>query len=79
RRRSTCSPAKPIPGTETGSSITSSSKAQKSAIDYNVFEGKEVTGLPRYKLTRGVVAIEENTIKTHEGHGEFVRREPVTA
>ncbi|MFF0951002.1 dihydropyrimidinase [Rhizobium leguminosarum] len=60
-------------------SKTISSKAQQSAIDYNVFEGKEVIGLPRYTLTRGVVAIEEGSIKTREGHGEFVRREPVTA
>ncbi|MGO4355636.1 dihydropyrimidinase [Rhizobium sp. RAF36] len=60
-------------------SKTISAKSQQSAIDYNVFEGKEVTGLPRYTLTRGVVAIEESTIKTREGHGEFVRREPFQA
>jgi dihydropyrimidinase len=58
---------------------TISAKTQQSAIDYNVFEGKEVTGLPRYTLTRGVVAIEEDAVKTREGHGEFVRREPMTA
>ena len=52
---------------------------QQSAIDYNVFEGKQVTGLPRYTLTRGVVAIEETTIKTREGHGAFVKREPFAA
>jgi dihydropyrimidinase len=56
-----------------------SSKSQQSSIDYNVFEGKEVTGLPRYTLTRGEVAIEESTIKTREGHGKFVRREPFQA
>ncbi len=60
-------------------SKTISAKRQQSAIDYNVFEGKEVTGLPRYTLTRGVVAIEESTIKTQEGHGQFVRREPFQA
>jgi dihydropyrimidinase len=60
-------------------SKTITAKNQQSAIDYNVFEGKEVTGLPRYTLTRGVVAIEEGTVKTRQGHGEFVRREPVTA
>jgi len=60
-------------------SKTISAKSQQSAIDYNVFEGKEVTGLPRYTLTRGVVAIEESTIKTQEGHGEFVKREPFQA
>ncbi|PYE37706.1 dihydropyrimidinase [Rhizobium sp. PP-F2F-G38] len=57
---------------------TISAKTQQSAIDYNVFEGKTVTGLPRYTLTRGVVAIEEDTVKTREGHGAFVRRPPVT-
>ncbi len=60
-------------------SKTISAKSQQSAIDYNVFEGKEVTGLPRYTLTRGVVAIEEGTVKTQEGHGKFVSREPFTA
>ena len=60
-------------------SKTISAKSQQSAIDYNVFEGKEVTGLPRYTLTRGVVAIEEATVKTREGHGQFVRREPFAA
>ncbi|WP_137131750.1 dihydropyrimidinase [Rhizobium sp. FY34] len=58
---------------------TISAKAQQSAIDYNVFEGKTVKGLPRYTLTRGVVAIEEGAIKTREGHGQFVSREPYPA
>ncbi|MFT4162525.1 dihydropyrimidinase [Shinella sp.] len=60
-------------------SKTISAKNQQSSIEYNVFEGKDVTGLPRYTLTRGVVAVEESTIKTREGHGQFVRREPFTA
>ncbi|MBB1250102.1 dihydropyrimidinase [Rhizobium sp. G21] len=60
-------------------SKTISAKTQQSAIDYNVFEGKQVTGLPRFTLTRGEVAIEEATVKTREGHGQFVKREPFTA
>ena len=60
-------------------SKTISARSQQSSIDYNVFEGKEVTGLPRYTLTRGVVAVEEATVKTREGHGQFVRREPFAA
>ena len=36
-----------------------SAKTQQSAIDYNVFEGQKVKGLPRYVLTRGQVAIED--------------------
>ncbi|HBF28225.1 dihydropyrimidinase [Rhizobium sp.] len=60
-------------------SKTISANNQQSAIDYNVFEGKTVTGLPRFTLTRGVVAIEESTVKTQEGHGKFVKREPYPA
>ena len=49
---------------------------QQSAIDYNVFEGKHVKGLPRFTLTRGHVAIHDGEVRTQEGHGEFVKREP---
>ncbi len=56
-------------------SKTISSKTQQSVIDYNVFEGIEVTGLPRFTLTRGEVAVEESTVKARPGHGEFVKRE----
>jgi dihydropyrimidinase len=52
---------------------------QQSAIDYNVFEGIEVMGLPRYTLTRGEVAVTEDEINTQEGHGEFVEREAYPA
>ncbi|MBB4346954.1 MULTISPECIES: dihydropyrimidinase [Rhizobiaceae] len=60
-------------------SKTISAKTQQSAIDYNVFEGKQVTGLPRYTLSRGVVVVEEGTIRSREGHGQFVAREPYPA
>ena len=56
---------------------TITAKTQQSAIDYNVFEGKKVKGLPRYTLTRGQVAVMDGEVTTQEGHGEFVRREPV--
>ena len=55
-------------------SKTITAGAQQSAIDYNVFEGKTVTGLPRYTLTRGHVAVNDGAIDTHEGHGQFVAR-----
>ncbi|MGO8654079.1 dihydropyrimidinase, partial [Rhizobium ruizarguesonis] len=35
--------------------------------------------LPRYTLTRGVVATEDCALKPREGHGESARREPVPA
>ncbi|PTV95370.1 dihydropyrimidinase [Rhodobacter aestuarii] len=62
---------------EASKTITAS--AQQSAIDYNVFEGKEVKGLPRYTLSRGVVAVAEGKVQSREGHGEFVAREPMGA
>ena len=59
-------------------SKTITAGGQQSAIDYNVFEGKEVKGLPRFTLTRGYVAVHDGEVRTREGHGEFVRREPNT-
>ncbi|NRG16793.1 dihydropyrimidinase [Rhizobiales bacterium] len=58
---------------------TITAKTQQSVIEYNVFEGIKVKGLPRYTLTRGKVAIEESTVKAEPGHGEFVAREPYPA
>lgn len=52
---------------------------QQSAIDYNVFEGFELTGLPRFTITRGQVAVTENEINTQEGHGKFVPRDAYPA
>ena len=52
-----------------------SAGTQQSAIDYNVFEGKEVTGLPRFTLTRGHVAVHDGEVRAREGHGQFVGRE----
>ena len=54
---------------------TISADAQASAIDYNVFEGTEVKGLPRYVLTRGTVAAMDGELLAKEGHGEFVARD----
>jgi dihydropyrimidinase len=48
---------------------------QQSAIDYNVFEGHKVKGLPRFVLTRGKLAVDDGAVKTEEGHGKFVGRE----
>jgi dihydropyrimidinase len=56
-------------------SKTISAKTQQSVIDYNVFEGIEVTGLPRYVLSRGKVSIVEGGVKAEPGHGRFVARE----
>ncbi|WP_371038128.1 dihydropyrimidinase [Rhodosalinus sp. FB01] len=56
---------------------TISADTQQSAIDYSVFEGKHVKGLPRFTLTRGKVAMHDGEIRTEEGHGQFVERPPM--
>ncbi|MGI9482078.1 MAG: dihydropyrimidinase [Hyphomicrobiales bacterium] len=58
---------------------TITADTQQSAIDYNVFEGKHVKGLPRFVLTRGRVSISDGEVQTKEGHGEYVAREPFQA
>ncbi|MEN0087029.1 MAG: dihydropyrimidinase [Pseudomonadota bacterium] len=55
---------------------TIAASSQQSAIDYNVFEGKHVKGLPRYTLSRGHVSVMDGEVKTEEGHGKFVQRPP---
>jgi dihydropyrimidinase len=55
---------------------TITAAAQQSAIDYNVFEGRTVKGLPRFTLTRGKVAVNDGAMQTEEGHGQFVARPP---
>ena len=54
---------------------TITASKQQSAIDYNVFEGKKVKGLPRFTLTRGHVEVTEGAVTSQEGHGQFVARE----
>ncbi len=55
---------------------TISASSQQSAIDYNVFEGRHVKGLPRFVLSRGRVAVDDGQLAPQEGWGEFVAREP---
>ncbi|SPJ22629.1 dihydropyrimidinase [Palleronia abyssalis] len=55
---------------------TITADAQQSAIDYNVFEGQYVTGLPRYTLSRGRVMFADGEMRGQEGHGQFVKRAP---
>ncbi len=53
---------------------TISARTQKSAIDYNVFEGVSVTGRPKITLSRGEVAYTEGDVRAAKGDGRFVER-----
>ncbi len=55
---------------------TITAATQFSAIDYNVFEGVEVTALPRFVLSRGDVVFTDGKLDVEDGHGKFVEREP---
>ncbi len=57
-------------------SKTISAKNQASAIDYNVFEGFKVTGLPRFTLSRGEVVFTDGKIDAEDGRGRFIERPP---
>ncbi|EXL01897.1 dihydropyrimidinase [Aquamicrobium defluvii] len=58
---------------------TISAATQKSIIDYNVFEGMQVSGLPRYTLSRGEIVWGDGVATPRPGRGKFVRREPFQA
>lgn len=61
-------------------SKTISAANQKSIIDYNVFEGFEVRGLPRYTLSRGeVVWSHGKNDQPRPGRGRHVARNPFPA
>ena len=53
---------------------TISAETQMSAIDYNVFEGFTVTGMPRTTLSRGTVVWGEGARAPQPGRGLHIRR-----
>jgi len=56
---------------------TISASTQKSIVDYNVFEGFEVRGRPRYTLSRGdIVWADGCNTPARPGRGKFIRRPP---
>jgi dihydropyrimidinase len=43
-------------------------------VDYDIYEGREVSGSPRLTLSRGTVVFDDGKILTQPGHGRFLRR-----
>jgi len=48
-------------------------------VDYNPYEGREVTGLPQQVLLRGQVVVKDQKFVGKVGQGKFIAREPGTA
>jgi dihydropyrimidinase len=45
-------------------------------IDFNIYEGMEVTGIPAFTLSRGTVVWEDGELKTVRGAGRNIKRPP---
>jgi dihydropyrimidinase len=57
---------------------TISAKTHHMRVDYSMFEGIEVTGMPDVVLSRGQVLVEWNEFRGRAGAGEFIRRATYT-
>lgn len=53
---------------------TISVETSHQAVDFNVYEGMEVRGLPRVTLSRGVVVYQDGELRAVRGHGNYVKR-----
>jgi dihydropyrimidinase len=60
-------------------SHTISAKNHHMRVDYSMFEGMTVKGMPDVVLSRGRVLIENNEFHGKAGSGEFIKRAPYTA
>src|SRR5919106_994148 len=54
--------------------LTLSASTHHSRVDYNLFEGTEVTGSPEVVLRRGEILVEGGELVARPGSGRFVRR-----
>jgi dihydropyrimidinase len=55
-----------------------SAKTHHMRVDYSMFEGIRIKGVPKIVLSRGRVIIEGNKFVGRPGAGEFIRRQTYT-
>ena len=53
---------------------TLSVKTQRSRVDYNVFEGRAVTGVPTHTVSRGKVVYAQGDLRAERGAGRYLKR-----
>ena len=51
-----------------------SAKTHHMRVDYSMFEGIEVTGMPQTVLSRGKVLVDSDRFLGQPGSGQFLRR-----
>jgi dihydropyrimidinase len=54
--------------------VTITASEHHSKVDYNLFEGTDVTGSPEVVLLRGQVLVENDELVAEPGIGQFVAR-----
>ncbi len=54
--------------------LTISAETHHTNVNYNLFEGTEVTGAPEVVLVRGQVIVENDELVAAPGAGQFVKR-----
>jgi dihydropyrimidinase len=59
---------------DTGRKHTISAKTHHMRVDYSMFEGIQVTGMPDMVLSRGRVVVDKDKFLGRAGQGEFLRR-----
>jgi dihydropyrimidinase len=55
-------------------SRTISAKTQRSRVDYNVFEGRTVTGVPTHTISQGKVVYARGDLRAERGAGRYLKR-----
>jgi dihydropyrimidinase len=53
---------------------TLSVKTQRSKVDFNIFEGRQVKGLATHTLSRGALVYANGDLRATAGHGQYVKR-----
>ena len=57
-------------------SRTLSAKTHHSKVDFNIFEGMTVKGIPSHTLSRGRIFYKEGELLAEEGYGKYIDRPP---
>ena len=65
-------------GTRQGTK-TMSVKTQHSKVDYNIFEGREVRGIPTTTISQGKVVYAKGELRAVQGAGRYLKRPPFGA
>lgn len=51
---------------------TISAQSHVQAVDFNIFEGMEINGIPEYVIVNGRICVDEGHLKAVHGYGRFI-------